>query len=118
MADRNTPDRGTERGSTGRGDWTTEERFWRDNYSSRPYAGQNRDFDEFRPGYRYGFESASRHRGRNWDEVEPELRAGWDRYEHRGENRSTWEQIKDSVRDAWDRVTGDDDDRDRTTRNR
>jgi hypothetical protein len=106
--------RNTDRGTAAQ-DWSNEERFWRDNYSSRPYAGQNRDFDEFRPGYRYGYEAAGRHRGRQWNDVEPELRAGWDRYEHRGENRSTWDQIKDSVRDAWDRVTGDDD-ADRTRR--
>lgn len=90
-------------------DWNTEERWWQENYTSRPYASEGRSFEELRPGYRYGYESARHHRGRNWNEVETELRAGWDRYEHRGESRSTWDQIKDSVRDAWDRVTGDDD---------
>jgi hypothetical protein len=108
MQDRNRDDvRDTGRHSGSR-NWEDEERFWRDNYTSRPYAAQDRQFDEFRPGYRYGFESAQRHTGRDWNEAEPELRAGWDRYEHRGDNRSTWDQIKDSVRDAWDRVSGSD----------
>jgi hypothetical protein len=105
----------TEAGRNDPADWNTEEHWWRENYSTRPYARDNRSFDELQPGYRYGFDSAQRYRGRDWNEVEPELRAGWDRYEHRGENRSTWDQIKDSVRDAWQRVTGDDD-RDREYR--
>lgn len=91
------------------GDWSTEERYWRDNFSSRPYAAADRSFDQFQPGYRYGYESANRAGGRSWDESEHELRSGWDRYEHRGSSRSTWEEIKDSVKDAWDRVTGKDD---------
>ncbi len=36
----------------------------------------------------------------------PTCRAGWDRYQHRGENGSTWDEIKAAVRDAWDRVVG------------
>ena len=63
-------------------------------------------YDRFRPGYRYGFESATHDLGRTWEEAEPDLRAGWDRYEHRGEAPSAWEEIKDAVRDAWDRVVG------------
>ena len=87
-------------------DWTTEEDYWRKNYSSRPYVGQgqNRDFEYWKPAYRYGYDSAGRHQGRKWDEVESDLRSGWNNYEHRG--TSTWEQIKDAVRDGWDRLTG------------
>lgn len=88
--------------------WTDEERWWRDNYRTRPYVDANRSFDEYRPAYRYGYESARRLGSRNWDEAEPELRAGWDRYEERGQ--STWEDVKDSVRDIWHRMTGKDED--------
>ena len=98
---------GTARG--GSGDWNSEERWWQENYQSRPYARADRGFDFHRPGYRYGYESASRSGGRSWSEAENDLRSGWDKYEHRGTNKSTWEEIKDSVKDAWDRVTGDDD---------
>jgi hypothetical protein len=85
-------------------DWNTEESWWRDNWSSRRYASGDRGFDYYRPGYRYGFESANRYRGREWNDVESDLRTGWNSYEHRGQ--STWEDLKDAVRDAWDRVTG------------
>jgi hypothetical protein len=95
---------GTTGTTTGVGDWTTEEKWWRDNFSSRPYARAERGFDFYRPGYRYGFESANRYRGKQWNDVEPDLRGGWDRYEQRGQSK--WEDVKDAVRDAWNRVTG------------
>ena len=103
-------------GSTTRGstrDWTQERSWWQDNFRSRPYATADRGFDYYEPGYRYGTEAANRYRGRNWNDVESDLRSGWDSYEGRGSSRSTWEDIKASVRDAWDRVTGDDNDRNR-----
>jgi hypothetical protein len=96
-----------------RRDWNTDESFWRENYRTRPYTDENRDFEHYRPAYKYGYDSADRVGRRRWDEAEPELRSGWDEYEGRG--NSTWEQVKDSVRDAWDRVTGNDDEG-RTTR--
>ena len=89
-------------------DWSSERQWWQDNYRSRPYATADRSFEQHEAGYRYGTESATRDGGRSWDDAEGELRSGWDRYEHRGDNTSTWDEIKHSVKDAWDRVTGDD----------
>ena len=85
--------------------WDAEDLYWRDNFRSRPYVLGD-DYDRYRPAYRYGFESARHHMGREWDDAETDLKSGWDRYEHRGGLQSTWEDIKDAVRDAWDRVTG------------
>jgi hypothetical protein len=83
-------------------DWKPEESYWRDNWSTRPYVSADRGFEYYQPGYRYGFESANRYRGREWNEVEGDLRTNWASYEHRGQ--STWEHIKDAVRDGWNRV--------------
>jgi len=87
-------------------DWRVEESYWRNNYSSRPYVGTHQEFDYWRPAYRYGYESAQRFPGRLWNDVEQDLRTGWDRYEHRGTIRTTWEEIKAAVRDGWDRMVG------------
>lgn len=84
-------------------DWKTEEDYWRNNYGTRPYAF-TRDFDYWRPGYEYGYESAMKYQGRKWNDAENDLRTGWDRFQNRG--TATWEQMKDAVRDAWGRVTG------------
>lgn len=85
--------------------WAAEERWWRENYRSRSYVSADRDFDDYRPGYRYGFETAVNYHDRQWDEVEPQLREGWNRWEHRPLN-STWDDVKESVRDAWDHLRG------------
>ena len=87
-------------------DWSAEEDYWRNNYRNRPYAKDNSDFESWRPAYRYGYDSAQRYQGRDWDDVENDLRSGWDTYEHRGSSRSTWEQMKAAIRDGWDRITG------------
>ena len=84
-------------------DWNTEDEYWRTNYRTRPYASGS-DYETYRPGYRYGFESAHRFKDRDWSDIESDLRRDWDKYEYRGQ--STWESVKSAVRDAWDRVTG------------
>lgn len=86
--------------------WETEDNYWFENFSGRPYALGPDFYDRFRPGFRYGFESAHHHMGRDWDEAEADLRKGWDSYENRGTDPSPWEEIKEAVRDAWDRVRG------------
>jgi hypothetical protein len=83
--------------------WETEDNYWFENFSSRPYALGPDWYDRFRPAFRYGFESAQHHMGREWDEAESDLRKGWETYEHRGTTPPPWDEIKDAVRDAWDR---------------
>ena len=83
--------------------WDEEDRYWRTDWSGRPYA-TGTDYDTLGPGYRYGYDAANRYRGRNWTDIESDLARDWESYEYRG--KSTWQQVKDAARDAWDRVTG------------
>ena len=83
--------------------WNDEDVYWRESFSSRPYASGS-TYDTYRPGYRYGYESAQKYRGRDWTDIERDLERDSDGYQYRG-NR-TWQQMKNAVRDAWDRVTG------------
>jgi hypothetical protein len=85
--------------------WDDEDRYWRANYRTRPYASSaGHDYDLYQPGYRYGYDAANRYQNRNWNDVESDLERDWDTYQYRG--TSTWQQVKAAVRDAWDRVTG------------
>lgn len=84
--------------------WDEEDKYWSTNYRNRPYASGSNDYNQYRGGYRYGYESANRYQGREWNDVENDLSSSWNSYEHRG--TSTWDQVKGAVRDAWDRVTG------------
>lgn len=94
------------RNPTWKAAWETEDNYWFENFSGRPYALGPDFYDRFRPAFRYGFESAHHHMGRDWDEAEPDLRKGWATYEERGTEPAPWDEIKDAARDAWDRVRG------------
>jgi hypothetical protein len=81
---------------------TEEDAYWRDNYLNRPHADDTLSYDHYRPAYRYGWESRTRHEGRRWDEVERELERGW--RENRGTSRLGWGDARLAARDAWQRV--------------
>ena len=86
------------------GDWNLDQAWWRENFRNRPYVTADRRFEDYEPGYRFGYQSLSRYRGKNWNDVESNLSSDWQHFEGRGQ--STWENVKDSVRDAWDSITG------------
>ena len=77
--------------------------YWRVIYATRPYVSGGRAFDYYEPGYRFGYESARRYRGKEWDAVEPDLERDWENCRYRGATQ--WQTVKEAVRDAWDRVS-------------
>ena len=85
--------------------WNEEDAYWRENFARRPYAS-GRQYEEYRPAFKYGYESGTHHMGRGWNEVESDLRTGWDRFEGKGPGGAAWENVKDAVKDAWHRITG------------
>jgi uncharacterized protein (TIGR02271 family) len=69
------------------------------------YYGTTGDtYENYAPAYRYGYDMARdpRYQGRDFSEVESDLRTD---YARRYPN-STWERMKDSIRYGWDKVTG------------
>ena len=80
---------------------TEEEAYWRESYSSRPYAG-TKSYDELGPAYQYGWETWSKHREHGWNNVESDLEKGWN--EARGNSRLAWTDARHASRDAWDRL--------------
>jgi uncharacterized protein (TIGR02271 family) len=68
-------------------------------------------WEDVEPGYRYAHEMRGdpRYRGRDWEDVEAELRAdyaGWSRRRGYRGDRSTWEKLRDNVREAWESARG------------
>ena len=89
--------------SKGRGfDPQVEDEYWRNTYQSRSYVGQI-GYDDLGPAYAYGANAYGSHRGRHYDEVEPELASRWG--ESRGKSNLSWEHARHAVKDAWDRLT-------------
>ena len=86
---------------------TAEDAFWRENYKTRPYAGAGEVAtytyeEDYRPAYRYGWESRSRYKGKRFEDVESDLGRDWERAKDR--SRLSWDRAKEATRDAWHRV--------------
>ena len=81
---------------------TNEDAYWRENFKSRPYYNKEKSYEHYAPAYRYGWESASKHNGRRFEDVENDLSRGWNTA--RGKATIEWNEVKDATRDAFDRV--------------
>lgn len=79
---------------------TEEDAYWRGNYSSRPYIDKGARYEDYQPAYQYGWESRSRSQGRGFEDMESELRTGWEG----NKPRLGWDKARPAVRDAWDRI--------------
>jgi hypothetical protein len=78
-----------------------EDRYWAETYNAHPYA-YGLDYKAFQPACRYGWESFLEYRSRSFDEVEGELRAGWE--QHRGASGPDWDRARAAARAAWNRM--------------
>jgi len=68
------------------------------------YANSGETWENYQPAYDYGYRSASdsRYQGRNWSDVEEDLRTDY----LRNNPNSTWDRAKGAVRYGWEKVTG------------
>lgn len=81
------------------------DRHYRNHFSST-YGTSGDTYNDYQPAYRYGDDMRrnDKYRGRDWNDVESDLRSDWDsRYTTGGQ--STWDKMKSAVRSGWDRST-------------
>ncbi len=79
-----------------------EDKFWRENYATRPYAAADRGYETYQPAYRDGWESRAQYADKKYEDVEPDLERGWDRA--RGASSLAWNDAKHATKDAWHRI--------------
>jgi uncharacterized protein (TIGR02271 family) len=79
-----------------------EVKYWEKEYPNRPYYTEELEFEDVRPAYRYGVESANKYQGKSWTEVQGRLSRNWPKA--RGESALTWSKIRGPVQDAYDRT--------------
>ncbi len=82
---------------------TAEEKYWQENYRSRPYASDDRDFETYRPAYRYGIDNYNRFEGKSFAEVEGELNRDWSK--SRGTSSLEWNEARPATQDAYERLS-------------
>jgi hypothetical protein len=64
-------------------------------------------WEEFEPGYHFGYEMAHdpRFHGRTWEDIEPDMRTEWITWSRRSgsmSDESSWDRVRTSARRAWD----------------
>jgi len=82
--------------------------YYRNHFTST-YGSTGGSYETYQPAYSYGTEmrQSQMYRNRPWDEVETDLRSGWEARNAgaTGSAGSTWESMKAAVRHGWDKMT-------------
>jgi hypothetical protein len=67
------------------------------------YGSTGGRWEDYEPGYRYGYEMRSRpeYRGRSFNDVESSMRSDWERRHP----ETPWDRARESIRDTWDETT-------------
>ncbi|MES2983950.1 MAG: hypothetical protein V4735_02035 [Pseudomonadota bacterium] len=82
---------------------TLEEKYWEQNYQTRPYVTADRDFAAYRPAYRYGIDSFRSNPDGDFEQLEPSLRNNWNIA--RGDSKLEWDEARHAARDAFGRLS-------------
>lgn len=81
---------------------TVEEAYWKAAYVREPYYTAGETYDFYAPAYRTGWEGRARFDGRDFDDVEADLRADYERAI--ADHGPNWEEGRLAARAAWDRI--------------
>ena len=86
--------------SGGSGSMGYSDSWFRENLGALDGVAADRDYDHYDPHFRHGWDSASRHRGRTFDQAESDIEREW-RTTHADRD---WHDYRSAVRHAFDRA--------------
>jgi hypothetical protein len=99
--ERNTGQAGRGPSITGKGmlDSADYNRHFADSFKDSSFFRPGSEWQDYEPAYQYGYQSFDRHRGRRFEEVEPELAQAWNTT-RRG-SKLGWAEAREAVREGW-----------------
>ncbi len=71
-------------------------------YQSAPYYAAGRDWNDYQPAYKYGYDTYGQYRGQRFEDVEPQLERDWN--STKANSRLGWNEAKGAVRDGWHHI--------------
>lgn len=77
-------------------------RHFEENYRTAPYYSAGREWNDYQPAYRYGYDTYGEYRGQRFEDVEGRLEQNWN--EAKADSRLAWAEAKDAVRDGWHHI--------------
>ena len=79
-----------------------EDAYWREAHTREPYYNPERNYEDYGPAYRLGYESRAKYDDGTYAHYEPAFGNDWDRV--KGASRLSWDEAKHATRAAWHRV--------------
>ncbi|MDQ3230005.1 MAG: hypothetical protein M3Q13_09830 [Pseudomonadota bacterium] len=71
-------------------------------YQSAPYYSAGREWNDYEPAYKYGYDTYGQYRGQRFEDVEDSLERNWD--STRANSRLAWTEAKGAVKDGWHHI--------------
>jgi hypothetical protein len=84
--------------------WERAEAHWREHHAKQGYADKNLSYEDYAAAYRYAWETASKHAGKKFEEIEDEVALGYEKA--RPGDPLPWDTVRPAVKAEWDRLAG------------
>ena len=78
---------------------TTYNDHFQKTYNSTDYYVADRNWNDYEPAYKYGYDTYGQYKGRRFEDVESDLERGWDKT--KANSRLAWADARGAVRDGW-----------------
>ena len=72
------------------------------NYKAAPYYSSDKEWADYQPAYKYGYDTYGEYRGQKFDDVQDTLERNWDTA--KAKSRLEWAEAKSAVRDGWHHI--------------
>lgn len=76
--------------------------YFQKEFRNAPYYSAGREWSDYEPAYKYGYETYSENRGQKFEDVESNLERKWDSIRVR--SGLAWNEARDAVRDGWHHI--------------
>ncbi|MFD0739738.1 glycine zipper domain-containing protein [Lysobacter koreensis] len=75
---------------------------FKNEYRNTPYYSAGREWTDYEPAYKYGYDTYGQYRGQKFEDVEGDLERKWDAT--RADSRLAWNEARGAVRDGWHHI--------------
>lgn len=76
--------------------------YFEESYRTTPYYSSGREWSDYQPAYKYGYDTYGQYRGQRFEDVESQLERDWDKT--KANSRLAWSEAKGAVRDGWHHI--------------
>lgn len=73
--------------------------YFQNSFRKTAYYKGGREWNDYEPAYKYGYDTYAQYRGQTFDDVEYALERDWNAA--KANSRLAWNEARDAVRDSW-----------------